>query len=1003
MSAAAVTTAAAIAESSSIDAPLLAIRHDHYLQNHHHQHHRPTSARVVTPPRPSARPSTAPSTSRHSSGPASTAAAAATTMAAVAASPRGPDWATLPPRTITLSSAPTTSFGLKTRPRSSPGARTGDATTSSPPAVAFPYTVLDALQRSGMDHVPRHGIQHYVREHRLRAYSSSSTASPSAATGPCTPGPLLRRPASASAAASTTRISGASAGISAAAPAPQADRDVVDAARLFQITEAFMREHDLMPPDDDGDGLFDDAGAKRRWKLTEDQAARIRAWLVSDAPLQRGATAEDELHSLYALAGSARGLHQRHNPQHRGNPRLVVSVSVSHAEPDHVPSVFVDAAEAGAGTPNPHAELVEAAAEGGGKGGPSARVTEDAGALHDMFMRRVRSCIRLSSSSSRPSSASSAGRSSQQLLQARLASTAPPTLTASRSSSFSASTPSSFAFASSRRTSAAAADRPPRPVSAPQPRRFAPGEQRRPSTPTAAGKAKSTVSHRPRSAPVAKTPTGPETSPYAASHRRHHIAREHARQLHHQPDRHHHPEAARRASTTAATTGGPALAAATAASGRAVHTPTRVTLTPADRAAVVRTYFRRKILHAAPADDTSHYRLVADAAAAEVAAAAVAAAAVAAAATAAAAAPGKPAAPGSAPTAAAPAFSVDAFIRAHVHAANAAEAKAESKMIAAQAAEAEAAAAAAAAAVATGDAEADADGIDALPAQHHNRRLSAAAGGPPANTTTTTALERRTSLALAILLADDLRPAAAAATSATSAAVAHPPASPLAPQQRPHPTPAAAAVLAAFHRSIRKPPVDRTLLDVKRIFAVLRPLRGFRSFSDFLLGQICSVAAAVAIEGDRAVFKQGKNHRPSSPPEKKYPTRLGDPPTCWFVLLAGAAAVHVSPTGDPADSKLVARLNPGDSFGDVALYADAQRGASIITTEPCVLVKIEKTDYLRIIRFVHEKQNLHAYNAIKKAPLLAGWSPASIRAVLVKMREDVFERGQTIFSEEKRN
>ncbi|KAJ3036754.1 Rap guanine nucleotide exchange factor 4 [Rhizophlyctis rosea] len=181
---------------------------------------------------------------------------------------------------------------------------------------------------------------------------------------------------------------------------------------------------------------------------------------------------------------------------------------------------------------------------------------------------------------------------------------------------------------------------------------------------------------------------------------------------------------------------------------------------------------------------------------------------------------------------------------------------------------------------------------------------------------------------------------------------------------------------------LRKPPPSRTHRDIERIFASLRPLKAFAKLSDFILTQLCGVFHFHSYEASRVVFRQGERG------------------TSWFVIFSGRVEVRIAPTpvavegqkreeeGDGeemtsregsamaskvlSESKFVVELGEGEGFGELALVNDAPRAATILTVTECRMLRIEKADYDRVLRFIHGKEKEEKVLFLKKVPILVG-------------------------------
>eukprot|EP00842_Homolaphlyctis_polyrhiza_P005727 jgi/Hompol1/6155/HPOL_002610-RA len=183
---------------------------------------------------------------------------------------------------------------------------------------------------------------------------------------------------------------------------------------------------------------------------------------------------------------------------------------------------------------------------------------------------------------------------------------------------------------------------------------------------------------------------------------------------------------------------------------------------------------------------------------------------------------------------------------------------------------------------------------------------------------------------------------------------------------------------------LRKTGFERTPEDIKILFKAMRGIRAFKDLSDFILGQLCSVIRYQTYEGDRAVFRQG------------------DTGTAWYIILSGSCSVQISKTGRIEDSFAVATLSAGSGFGDLALVNDKPRAATILTLMPCEFVIVEKADYNRIIKFIHEKEMKEKIYFLRKIPMFSEWSNTQLRQIGQLITWKKFIPGATIQTQDLR-
>ncbi|KAJ3147528.1 Cyclic nucleotide-binding domain-containing protein 2 [Geranomyces variabilis] len=210
-------------------------------------------------------------------------------------------------------------------------------------------------------------------------------------------------------------------------------------------------------------------------------------------------------------------------------------------------------------------------------------------------------------------------------------------------------------------------------------------------------------------------------------------------------------------------------------------------------------------------------------------------------------------------------------------------------------------------------------------------------------------------------------------------------------------------------RILQRPQAARAYIEDRRLFMGLRRLPAFSKLSDFTVAQLMGVIHLNEFEKDRTVFKQG------------------DVATSWYVILRGrvdvlaldhtkarmsvvappppmmfappaAGAASLAPPGSLApptggalpemepEHKVVVSLTAGDHFGDLALSNNAPRNATIKTTEPTLLMRIEKEEYLRVVRFIHEKERQEKILFLKRCPPLTKSEGLSLIADVMNIK-----------------
>ena len=109
------------------------------------------------------------------------------------------------------------------------------------------------------------------------------------------------------------------------------------------------------------------------------------------------------------------------------------------------------------------------------------------------------------------------------------------------------------------------------------------------------------------------------------------------------------------------------------------------------------------------------------------------------------------------------------------------------------------------------------------------------------------------------------------------------------------------------------------MLTVERVL-ILRSVQMFELTPDHILAELAAILKEVDLEPNAEVIKQGD---------------LGD---CMFVIVHGAVKVH-------RDSEVLATLGPRDIVGEMSVLDPEPRSASVTTTAPTRLLRIDRADF----------------------------------------------------------
>eukprot|EP00842_Homolaphlyctis_polyrhiza_P004993 jgi/Hompol1/5495/HPOL_000197-RA len=116
----------------------------------------------------------------------------------------------------------------------------------------------------------------------------------------------------------------------------------------------------------------------------------------------------------------------------------------------------------------------------------------------------------------------------------------------------------------------------------------------------------------------------------------------------------------------------------------------------------------------------------------------------------------------------------------------------------------------------------------------------------------------------------------------------------------------------------------------------LRPLKSFKRIADFIFAYMCRLLVAESFEDKEVIFRQG------------------DIGMRWYVILSGHVNIMINKPGftsadEAPERSLAATLGVGEGFGDHALVNDVPRVASAIAEGATTVVRLEKSDFRRLM------------------------------------------------------
>ncbi|TPX40209.1 hypothetical protein SeMB42_g06094 [Synchytrium endobioticum] len=159
---------------------------------------------------------------------------------------------------------------------------------------------------------------------------------------------------------------------------------------------------------------------------------------------------------------------------------------------------------------------------------------------------------------------------------------------------------------------------------------------------------------------------------------------------------------------------------------------------------------------------------------------------------------------------------------------------------------------------------------------------------------------------------------------------------------------------------VLKLPVERTEDENNAILEMMSNMTAFKKLPKHVLHDAAKVVYGEHVIDGRAIVRQGE---------------VG---SCWYVLVRGNCSVCIHHAGSSKQEE-VDKLHGGDSFGEMSLIYSMPRTATIVAMTPCDLIRLEKVDYDRIMRIVHEAETREKYDFILDLENFASWPSSKLQ------------------------
>lgn len=162
---------------------------------------------------------------------------------------------------------------------------------------------------------------------------------------------------------------------------------------------------------------------------------------------------------------------------------------------------------------------------------------------------------------------------------------------------------------------------------------------------------------------------------------------------------------------------------------------------------------------------------------------------------------------------------------------------------------------------------------------------------------------------------------------------------------------------------LSKPSWCRTDAELQFLHRITLQLKCFERYPVYVRKELARVLCYESFEKGRVIIRQG------------------DIGFSFYFILSGSVLVEVQEEDQVTGKKhnqIVGELEEGAAFGELALLHDSRRRATIVCKEPSEFLTIDKPDFDMVLRKNHEREWNTRLAYLKKHPLFAEWSAASL-------------------------
>eukprot|EP00002_Diphylleia_rotans_P003226 TRINITY_DN121_c0_g1_i5.p1 TRINITY_DN121_c0_g1~~TRINITY_DN121_c0_g1_i5.p1 ORF type:complete len:381 (-),score=82.99 TRINITY_DN121_c0_g1_i5:154-1296(-) len=138
----------------------------------------------------------------------------------------------------------------------------------------------------------------------------------------------------------------------------------------------------------------------------------------------------------------------------------------------------------------------------------------------------------------------------------------------------------------------------------------------------------------------------------------------------------------------------------------------------------------------------------------------------------------------------------------------------------------------------------------------------------------------------------------------------------------------------ASKKALMKAGLARSEEERRLLLKLLLSLQDFAKFPDLVRTELTKMVTMRDVKEGEIVFEQGSYG------------------SAWYTILSGSCNVYMEREGK---REQISHMLAGSSFGEKALVQSPKRTATVIAAEKTELLVVERDDYLKTVKFAHEK------------------------------------------------